>query len=160
MAGSAWAVFELKLYVYREIAGVVRRNPDVEVLIHVDDVSLGASRALPRLTAAAMKRAALDLREGFEGRLGLPFAEDKKYLLASDDDTERCVRAALGSFAGEAVKQVRKLGIEHGLRRGGLRTRAVLNGRLKSWGQRRRKLAKLRRGAERSTRSRRAPWGV
>ena len=99
-AGDFAATYMLKAYMLRLCRRQQERHPEVLFTFHIDDASLEATGTEPRPTAAAMAKAAKDLKEGLEQDLGARLAMDKIAMATSDVGLAMLMRRKLGDLAG------------------------------------------------------------
>jgi hypothetical protein len=131
-AGSAFATYELTLYLRDAIIAHEAACPNVTLSIHVDDISQSvaaqtATEVIELLTASANL-----IASAIEGRLGMPFAEDKGLIVATSPELARELRLALGPQAGVDHHTVRRLGVDYGLSIQGRSKMPVRHGRMKN----------------------------
>jgi hypothetical protein len=115
VAGSAFAVGELVVYMLEASNRVLLSFPDLVLSIHVDDLSAAIRRQHAKDAADALRAAAACIITEFEIKLELPFAPDKAFLVGNNKKALEYGAKALGEHTGQTGLAVKRLGIDHSL---------------------------------------------
>jgi hypothetical protein len=113
-AGSAFATYELTLYLWSTILLHTQHYPTVTLSIHVDDFSQSATGHDDVETAGRLVDSAKFIH-GQLTELGMPLADDKAQLVASSAVLAKLVQIELGSIAGNHLDSVRRLGMDYSI---------------------------------------------
>ena len=104
------------------------RVPRVTISLHVDDISCtigGVDQEDVLMQAEEVVQTAI---EELEGKNGMAIAGNKTFVLGTDHDIVCELHRRLGEYGGEAVGEVRRLGLDY---------RLSIQGRVQGEGQRR-----------------------
>ena len=113
VAGSGFVLHELHTYMCDEAMEVLLCQPNLKLIIHVDDVAAEATGKTPRKAAEALEEGAFHLVHAFEDRLKLMFEPDKAFLLGSSKEVVSLAAKKLRNRAGCVVPEMRRLGVDH-----------------------------------------------
>ena len=97
IAGSAFAVAELRALVHAEIVELCLAVPRLVVTIYVDDISLGATESTRRAAARTLRCGYEALQAAVTGRCGLPLDAAKLALVATSPAMLQAASRAVGA---------------------------------------------------------------
>jgi hypothetical protein len=115
MAGSPHAVFETMAYLATaaRIHTELFPEPKHHLTIFVDDISIQAAADNLEACVSNFVSSAGWLISQIQEELGLPIETDKTFLLGTSAPLVQRVAASAGIYAGTAVTEVRKLGVNY-----------------------------------------------
>jgi hypothetical protein len=113
-AGSAFATYELTLYLWSTILLHTSMHPTVTLSIHVDDFGQSATGNDDAETASRLVASAKFIHEQLI-ELGMPLADDKAQLVATSAVLTKIVQTDLGTIAGPHLDSVRRLGMDYSI---------------------------------------------
>ena len=130
-AGSGFAVYETVLYLMPIAEDIGPRcSEQLQLNIHVDDISLGAAAATPEEVIASMSTEAAKVIATTR-QLSLGLDPKKAVLLASSPELAAAARTAFGTSLGQvASKSVRRLGYDYTLNAKAAKRRPVQGRRI------------------------------
>jgi ribonuclease HI len=111
-AGSAFATYELTLYLWSLVLAHTSLHPSVTLSIHVDDLSQSASGNNDAETASRLVASAKFVHAQLVD-LGMPLADDKAQLVCTSGELAKFVHQGLGAIAGAHLDSVRRLGMDY-----------------------------------------------
>ena len=127
IAGSAMATAELRLVLLDVASYHVTKNPDVNLSIYLDDITLDYTGNDRGDVLEHIIPAALDLAACVESISCLPISRSKSAIISNDFILTRSIRGALGDLGGPELGSVRALGVDiwNGIKapKGALKTR-------------------------------------
>jgi len=111
VAGSSFAVPELKAYFVVDFRLIVRNHSQVSIAIMVDDFILGAVGDTMNEAFIKLYAALAHLIDTVQCGLKMQFASDKLFVLSNARALATRVAKLLVAFGGQAVDQVQRLGV-------------------------------------------------
>ena len=113
-AGSAFATYELTLYLWSTVLLHTQLHPEVTLSIHVDDFSQSASGHDDFVVDNRLVESAKFIHTQLT-ELGMPLADDKSQLVASSTQLAKHVQSGWGPIAGDHHDSVRRLGMDYSI---------------------------------------------
>jgi hypothetical protein len=113
-AGSTTATYELWAILKPAVDRLTARIPRIVCCLHVDDLCITSSARQADDVIHTLLDTADEVKETIQTRLGMPFARDKGFVIASSQEIAVTV-AGLLPIPAAAATTVRRLGIDYSL---------------------------------------------